>query len=53
MYKKDFFFGFSSFFSIIFSFLKLVFNFWQIARVQEFFTLHIVKDYYMMPSMDG
>jgi hypothetical protein len=33
--------------------LKLVFSFWQIARLQEFFSLHIVEDYYMMPSMDG
>jgi hypothetical protein len=43
----------SHFFSTIFSFFKLVFNFWQIARLQEFFSLHIVEDYYMMPSMDG
>jgi hypothetical protein len=41
------------FFSTIFSFLKLVFSFWQIARLQEFFSLHIVEDYYMIPSMDG
>ncbi len=49
----DFFSCFSSFYSTIFSFLKLVFSFWQIARLQEFFSLHIVEDYYMMPSMDG
>jgi hypothetical protein len=41
------------FFSTIFSFLKLIFSFWQIARLQKFFSLHIVEDYYMMPSMDG
>jgi hypothetical protein len=50
---KDFFSCFSSFFSTIFSFLKLVFSFWQIARLQEIFSLHIVEDYYMMPSMGG
>jgi hypothetical protein len=49
----NFFFCFPSFFSTIFSFSKLVFNFWKIARLQEFFSLHIVEDYYMMPSMDG
>jgi hypothetical protein len=47
LFKKDFFSCFSSFFSTIYSFLKLVFSFWQIARLQEFFSLRIVKDYYM------
>jgi hypothetical protein len=53
LFKKYFFSCFSSVFSTIFSFLKLVFSFWQIAILQEFFSLHIVEDYYMMPSMDG
>ncbi len=44
---KIFFSCFSSFFSTIFSFSKLVFSFWQIARLQEFFSLHIVEDYYI------
>ncbi len=29
-------------------FFKLVFSFWQIARLQEFFNLHIVEDYYIL-----
>ncbi len=41
------------FFQQFLIFFKLVFSFWQIARLQEFFNLHIVEDYYMMPSMDG
>ncbi len=42
------------FFSTIFSFIKLVFSFWQIARLQEFFSLHIVdRGLLYDASMDG
>ncbi len=47
----------SLFFSIIFSFSKLVCRFWQIARLQEFFLLLLLFRHLLLPGwgtwMDG